>query len=199
MRPEGPASITGVPRLRADGVCLCVVRQPVVRFLGSKTIAATLLLATSCGGGGNENTTGVERPPVNTLAYVVTECREGAAEGSSRQTLFIRQGEADPIEIMKLPWSGPLPVGRCASLGLSRFSLWAVFAGAFQRIGVSHDGSMVAFEVTDDFALDAVDRLVPDDKEGFSAVHAEGPGLVRLGPASREAGFRLVPFPAVPT
>ena len=88
-----------------------------------------------------------------------------------------------PDKVLEVEWgadtirfnpeaSGPLRFARPAGI-------LAVFAGAFQRIGVSPDGSMVAFEVTDDFALNSVDRLARDDQEGIYVVRADGDRLIR--------------------
>jgi hypothetical protein len=157
--------------------------------------------ALGCGGRGSVDSRAPSTAtPIGTLAYVVTECREGPEGRFSRQALYVRQGDGAPVQVMDLPWSGPLGgVGLCASFGLSRLGMTSVFIGAFQRIGVSPDGSMVAFEVTDDFAVDGVDRLARDDQEGFFLVRADGTGLLRLGPASRDAGFRVIPYAGYPT
>jgi Tol biopolymer transport system component len=65
-------------------------------------------------------------------------------------------------------------------------------------LAVSPDGSTVVFEVTDDFAILPLAR-VPPEQEGIFMVRADGSRLRRLGPASREAGFRVVLDPATPT
>jgi len=61
-----------------------------------------------------------------------------------------------------------------------------------QRLGVSSDGSLVAFEVTDDFSFFAF-TAVPPEAEGMFLVRTDGSGLRRLGPPSRDPSFRIAP------
>ena len=49
-----------------------------------------------------------------------------------------------------------------------------------QRIGVSPDGSLVVFEVTDDFAFGAQGALVDPNEEGIFVVRTDGSGLEPL-------------------
>jgi hypothetical protein len=66
--------------------------------------------------------------------------------------------------------------------------------GGFQRVGVSLDGSTVVFEVTDDTAVVHLGAArLPPDQKGMFLVHADGTGLRRLGPASRDPSFRTSP------
>ena len=69
-----------------------------------------------------------------------------------------------------------------------------MLASPFQRLGVSPDGSRVAFELTDEFSiLPTLFQLdldqVPLEEEGIYVVRADGSGLRRLGLASREPTF----------
>lgn len=68
---------------------------------------------------------------------------------------------------------GPLPsLGLCRTYGEAGAGPSSVIALAFQRLGVSPDGSAVVFEVTDDHSLFRVffpsEGLVPPEREGFS-------------------------------
>jgi hypothetical protein len=91
---------------------------------------------------------------------------------------------------MEFPWTEPVPdpVGACRLYGENRAGGAAVLFGAFQRLGVSPDGSAVVFEVTTVSLLALVS--VPPEQQGFYFVRADGSGLRRLGPASRDAVFR---------
>ena len=143
----------------------------------------------ACGGGGAGG--GSQSAAIGTLAYVDTVCREGADRYSVRQSLLIRQGEHDPVPVFEEA-AEPVPVTGtpCKNFGQLRTGEVAVFGGVFQRFSVSPDGSAVVFEVTDDFSVVAPNQLIAPDREGIYFVRAEGSGLRRLGPASREANFR---------
>lgn len=138
---------------------------------------------------------------IRTMAYVVTECREDASGTAGRQTLVIRRGNCEPVVAFELPRAGPVhdPVrdllgdGLCTLFGRFRAGYRSVLAGAFQRIGVSPDGSVVVFEITNDF------KILPDAfplptgfEEGIYVVGADGNGLERLGAPSRNQSGRLV-------
>jgi hypothetical protein len=62
-------------------------------------------------------------------------------------------------------------------------------------LGVSPDGSLVVFEVTDEIRFGVLGPLVfpfnalPAEQKGIFAVAADGTGLRRLGPASRVASY----------
>lgn len=148
-----------------------------------------LVALAACGGGETPPT-----PPegaVGTLAYVVTECREGAADGTLRQELQILSDDHAPVTVMAVgPVAVPPASVECRVNGINRYGPGFVLDGAFQRLGVSPDGSAVVFEVTDDFSLVAPHALPPDQK-GIYFAHADGSGLRRLGPASRDANFRI--------
>ena len=93
---------------------------------------------------------------------------------------------------------GPDPLGgTCRILGLSRNGNFSMVGGAISRIDVSRDGSEVVFEVMDDFSL-LSRHQVPPEQEGIYLVRADGSGLRRLGPASRDSSFRIVPEPRLP-
>src|SRR5262245_36060453 len=129
---------------------------------------------------------------VPTLAYVVSKCTADAFH----QTLQVRHGECDPITVLDFPEpvEGPLD---CALVGSFRFGYASSpILGAFQRMGVSRDGRHVVFEVTDDFA--ATHLLPPGQQNGIFIVRADGRGLRRLGPASRDPSFRFASDPAFP-
>src|SRR4030095_16386574 len=69
----------------------------------------SIALAVGCGGGGGHDASAPEiTTPIGTLAYVITECREGPEGRFSRQALYVRQGDGAPAQVMELPWSGPL-------------------------------------------------------------------------------------------
>ena len=127
---------------------------------------------------------------IGTLAYVVSTC----TVHGFHQTLQIRHGDCDPITVLDFP--EPVEGLPCEFIGSARSGQnSSTIVGAFQRIGVSPDGRHVVFEVTDDFspviALGLAKSLVPpDQREGIFVVRADGRGLRRLGPASRDPSFR---------
>jgi len=137
---------------------------------------------------------------VRTLAYIVTECRENAQQGSATQKLVIQHGGREVTAYERQ--FGPLPtLGLCAAFGYSRFGLFAAVGNPMQRLGISLDGSMVAFEVTDDHSIWTPlppEVAVPPEEEGFFVVQADGSGLRRVGDASREPCARLALDPASP-
>jgi hypothetical protein len=146
----------------------------------------TLVTLAACGGDGGGNAPGPA--PVSTLAYVVTECRENGRTASAHQTLIIRRGEQE-VTVREVA-VGPLPaLGYCRRMDQRS----PVFLLPFQRLGVSPDGSSVVFEVTDDYSVVAPSLphglLPPHEEEGIFVVRADGTGLHRLGPASREPCF----------
>jgi len=134
------------------------------------------------------------RAPIRTLAYVLSECRVDAAGFVGHQALRIRRGDREPITVVE--FSGPTPVpdpaGLCRLYGDVRRGPASAVAAPLQRPGVSPDGSQVVFEVTDDFSFFPF-TAVPAEVEGMFLVGADGRGLRRLGPPSREPSFRIVP------
>ncbi len=94
--------------------------------------------------------------------------------------------------------SPPILPGACRLGGMIRVGLTAVFAGGVQRLAVSPDGSTVVFEKTNRFSIIGAPPL-PPEREGFFVVRADGSGLRRLGPASRESITRFVLDPSAPS
>jgi hypothetical protein len=133
---------------------------------------------------------------IRTLAYRLTECRVNAAGLSmGHAALRIRRGDRDPITVWDGPGSEPAPdpLALCRQYVRSRNGAVAVVAGGLQRLGVSADGSGVVFEVTSDTAAVSVGQgsPPPPEQQGIFFVRADGSGLRRLGPASREPMFRI--------
>jgi len=127
-----------------------------------------------------------------TLVYALSECTDGPGSATIRQALHVRRGEGEPVEVAVFgPLSLPTTYGLCASWGRLRAGGESAQVLPIQRIGVSPDGSLVIFEVTDDFSLLAQDWL-PPGQEGIYTVRADGSRLRRLGAASRARGW--VPF-----
>ena len=143
----------------------------------------------ACGGDG-----GAPLPEgPTTFAYAVSECREGH-DGAflTRQALYVRQGASEPRLIIEFGEVGPIPpYGLCVQFGRARWGNGSVRVWPVQRLGVSSDGGLVVFEVTDDFSLFSRSQVPPEEK-GIYVVHADGSGLRRLGPPSRAPCF--VPF-----
>lgn len=143
--------------------------------------------------------------PIRTLAYVVTECRDGPEGFSARQVLRIRRGDHEPITVAESPAFGPVDLSSladafeeglgyrtlCEAYGAYRFGLASVFFGVFHRLRVSPDGSAVVFEVTDDhmFLPPVSGGVLAPEREGIFFVRSDGTGLRRLDPASREPSF----------
>ena len=131
--------------------------------------------------------------PLGTLAYVVTECRTLNGQLSGGQKLVVRHGDCDPRTIMEFTYPEPVsdPFGVCEPFGSSRAGYVALAAGPFQRIGVSPDGSLVVFEVTNGFSSlrqAGVEPIpLPPDAEGTYSVRADGTDLHRLGPPCRQS------------
>jgi hypothetical protein len=80
--------------------------------------------------------------------------------------------------------------GLCKLWGQSQNGPFSVLLGVFQRLGMSPDGSVLVFEVTDDFS-NVSDKQVPPDQEGIFVVHSDGSHLRRIGDASRNPCFRF--------
>ena len=165
---------------------LLVTVESARRFVG-----VCLLLMLGCGG-----ESGRQAPmgdaAVRTLAYVVTECRDERTGSIGRQRLEILRGAGPPVVVHELPAVGPLdgPPTLCANYGLNRFGFNSLPYGVFQRVGVSPDASIVVFEVTDAWSQQPI-GLDPD-QQGIFVVRADGSGLRRLAPPSREAPFRII-------
>jgi len=136
---------------------------------------------------------------VRTLAYVVSECRSDAAGLTGRQELRIRRGNRPPVTVMAFEPGEPVPdpLALCRNFGEYRNGQNSMVAAPLQRLGVSPDGSTVVFEVTSEFAVFPL-VTVPPGREGIYVVRADGRGLRRLGPPSRDPMFRVVPEPSSP-
>jgi hypothetical protein len=80
----------------------------------------------------------------------------------------------------------------CRVFGELRIGFSSYAGGFYPRLAVSPDGSGVVFELTDDHALLAP-QLPPGFplEEGIFFVRADGTGLRRLGPPSRDRPFRF--------
>jgi hypothetical protein len=172
-----------------------------LRMRGSFVGVGLLLAVSACGGNGSE----VAAPPpevaIRTLAYGVTECREDAQALSGTQRLVIQQGGRE-VTIREGQF-GPLPaLGLCPAYAYSRFGDFSAVTYPLQRLGVSPDGSMVVFEVTDEHSILAPflpEGFLPPEEKGIFLVQADGTGLRRLGEASREPCTRFAVDPSTPT
>src|SRR5262249_46506182 len=115
------------------------------------------------------------------------------------QKLQIRHGDCDPVTVLAFPEPWAVPSDACALIGSVRYGFTtSPIVGAFQRMGVSPNGRHVVFEVTDDFGEISKNLVPPGQEEGIFVVRADGRGLRRLGPASRDPSFRYVYDPASP-
>jgi hypothetical protein len=167
------------------------------RFAG----VGLLLALAACGGNGSGGAGPASELGLRTLAYGVTTCRENAQQSSGAQKLVIQQGGREmTIEEGQF---GPLPaLGLCPAYGYSRFGDFSAVSFPLQRLGVSPDGSMVVFEVTDEHSIFAPflpQGLLPLEEKGIFLVQADGTGLRRLGDASREPCTRFAVDPSTPT
>jgi hypothetical protein len=135
---------------------------------------------------------------IRTLAYVVTDCRQDGRGYSARQALRVQRGTCDPVTVAELETPEPIPTREppesewCEIFGEQRAGYRSVFAGVFTRLGVSPDGSVVVFEVVNDFSRWPEPFPLPLE-EGIYRVGADGRGLRRLGPPSRAASFGYRP------
>src|SRR5262245_17461082 len=145
----------------------------------------------------------VFQPPMRriTSSYLRSECRVNAAGLSmGHEALRIRRGDREPITVGEnsgVSEPAPDPLELCRQYAKSRRGDVAVVVGQVQRVGVSPDGSGVVFEVTADTAVVSLGRVSPQppEQQGMFFVRADGSGLRRLGPASREPMFRISPDP----
>jgi len=136
---------------------------------------------------------------VRTLAYTVARCRtEADGRFSGEQTLWVRRGDCDPVRVLTLrPVDGISDgLGLCPLVASNLEGLGSVLGGAFQRLGVTPDGSGVVFEVNDAHTLIPWPRtgagLIPSDvQRGFFYVRADGSDLRFLGPPSADPTFRV--------
>jgi hypothetical protein len=156
---------------------LPAAQQPVkrIRHLLRASTLLTLIALAACGDDGG----GSAAPEVtgrSTLAYVVTECREDARTVSAHQKLVIRQGERE-VTVREFTLDRLPPLGLCRLFAYGGTGYNSVIAMPFQRLGISRDGSAVAFEVTDDHSILAPVRpsglLPPGEEEGIFVVQAD--------------------------
>jgi hypothetical protein len=158
-----------------------------MRIIGWLILMLTLA---ACGGGDD----GSNAPPseLGTLAYVETECRDTKEGFFERQALRIRQGDHAPVTVFETPGVGPLGGigGLCQGYTAGRLGSAAIARDAFQADAVSPDGTSVVFEVTDEFSVPPHLPLnLPPEQRGIFWVRANGTGLRRLAPPSRERFF----------
>jgi len=162
-------------------------------FLGA-TLSILIAIVSACGGGGSGEVAPPGPATVSTLAYVVNTC--SGDDFTIRQSLQIRRGDEAPITVVEhsalLSFDG---VGTCVGLGDTRYGPAFGELGVFRRLGVSPDGSQVVFEVTDEvtafvnYPLAFPANALPAEENGIFVVGADGTGLRRLGPASREVSY----------
>ena len=147
------------------------------------------LAVTACGGDGGGGTSGPAQ--VSTLAYVVTQCHEerGGIGYVASSAVWVRQGERPPVKVVEYPAGQPPIGGFCTLFGQYRDGLSSIYVGALQRLGVSPDGSLVVFEVTDDFSV--YTHVIPEEQQGIFAVRADGSGLHKVADHSRDPPFRI--------
>jgi len=185
--------------------CLTVLlsSQPALAAGGCRHTAATAedlaicVRATCAGRAGKAQRACVracQPAPIRTLAYAVTRCREDPRGVITRhQEVRIRRGDCPPVTVFSIdPPNLPDPFGStCRGFGLGRAGNYTMMlVGLISRIDVNRGGSEVVFEVTDDFSFLNRQQL-PPEQEGIYLVRADGSGLRRLGPASRDPPFRV--------
>jgi hypothetical protein len=169
--------------------------MPVKRLYACGPITVLLFLLPACGDDGG----GAARTDVPTFAYVLTECSAGPNQGyTHKQKLLLSRGDADPITVVEFPaiderrrWTF-----LCKLWGQTNSGLGSVIYGAFQRIGMSSDGALLVFEVSDDHSV-VSKRQVPTEQEGIFVVRTDGTGLRRIADASRSPCFRFQLYPPV--
>src|SRR5256885_1816670 len=148
------------------------------------TTSLLLLALAACGGGGGDDAAQQGGPaPINTLAYVDTACRDSAGFFSATQELRVLRGESAPVTVARVPIAPVRVPNACAVFGIPRDGINSLTIGAFQRLGVSPDGTAVVFEVTDDFSR-LGQSFVPAEEKGIFFIRADGSGARRLGDAS---------------
>jgi hypothetical protein len=169
------------------------------RHLFSRSTVLVLVVLAACG---SDGTDGRETTQLGTLAYVETECHDTAEGFIERQVLRIRQGEREPVTVFETPGVGPIAGigGLCGLLTQGRLGDLSITREAVQSVVVSPDGASVVFEVTDEFSVNPPLplNLLPEQK-GFFWVRADGTGLRRLGPPSRQRNHYVLASRAVGT
>jgi hypothetical protein len=138
--------------------------------------------------------------PIRTLAYVVARCHTDARGEVFRGALNIRRGDCDPVTVWERPLQAPAPdpLGLCSLFGQYRYGGVSALSGGVQRLGVRPDGSAVVFEVNNEIAVFGPPLLPEPEQEGFFFVRADGTGLRRLGPASRDPVSLTYPVSSSP-
>lgn len=151
-----------------------------------------LVLLAGCGGGGDSGSS-PSASLSGTLAYVESGCREDETSiVFDSQRLRVRVADGEERTLSEIPGYGPIPGdGSCAAIGLSRYGLFFLSVGGFQRLAVSPNGELVVFEVTDDFN-DRRSLPLPQESKGIFLVRSDGTGLRRLAAPSRERTYRLL-------
>jgi hypothetical protein len=156
------------------------------RAIGTSGMLFLMLILTACGGGGADGFS----PVSGTLAYVETKCHGTATEGFvERQALRIRQGDREPVTVFEPP-EVSVPSYVCRIRDALRIGDHSISREAFQAVSVSPDGASVVFEVSDDFSSNPPLPLnLPPEQKGIFWVRADGTGIHRLGPSSRQRFF----------
>ena len=155
------------------------------------TCAVSALICVGCGNGGTHEA-GTSDAAIRTLAYVVTECHDGPEGSSGRQRVEVLRGDASaPLIIKEVggAFAVESDIRLCAFVARNRWGLSLLNIGVLERLGVSPDGSRVVFEVTDAFSDPG--RL-PEHEKGIFVVRADGSGLRRVAPPSRDPPFRVL-------
>ena len=118
--------------------------------------------------------------------------KEGFVE---HQALRISQGGREPVTVFETPPVVSSAQGYvCQVYDGFRLGDFSISREAFQAVSVSPDGASVVFEVSDDFSSKPPLPLnLPPEQKGIFWVRADGTGLRRLGPSSRERFFYGVP------
>ena len=162
---------------------------PLPSGRGKSQLALLLLLPVlaACGGDGGGNSDPTDTP-IGTLAYVETTCRDTPQGFYEHQRLRVRQGDGEPVTVFATPGVGP--IGGVGGLcRLATRTRWGDSSAreAVQTVAVSPDGSTVVFETSDDFSvLPPLPLNLAPEQKGMFVVRADGTGLRRLGPPSRE-------------
>ena len=167
--------------------------MPVIPAFAFRPFALVGLLAVAaCGSEGGGSSASPNGPAqISTFAYVVTRCHEekGGKSYTGSQVLWAQRGDQPPVKIAEYAAGHPAIGGACRLFGNGRTGGSSVVFGAFQRLGVSPDGALILFEVTDDFST--FTSVVPEDQQGIFAVRPDGTGLHKVAPHSNDPCFRV--------
>lgn len=168
-----------------------MTRSELRHLLRASTVFTLAALA-ACGGGDGGGSAVPPPAQISTLAYVTSSChdREKGGDLSASQALWVRRGEGPPVKIAEFAWGEPtLGAPYCTLYGQGRYGEGSLPAGAFQRLGVSPDGSLVVFEVTDQLSI--FTHVIPEEQQGIFAIRADGTDLRKLAAPSKDACFRV--------